>query len=169
MIEDLLGMGRQVPIILGMPTIHRMCRQMKESEIQTMPEEWQHAIISYDATQHVLVNSMSVDTEKKKLYPTNTGKNPTDLDELVVLDKKVILPAFSSQIVTARMKQTFMTKHRLNVMVQVPYPEDQVKLPVALYVQRVYTELNIRSKGLSMVIRNGTGKPIHLAAGRTIG
>ena len=168
-IEDLSGMGRQVPIILGMPTIHRVCRQMKESEIQTVPEEWQHAIISYDATQHVLMNAMSMDKEEKKIYPTNTGKNPMDLDELVVLDKKVTLPTFTSQIVGARTKQTFMTEHRLNVMVQAPYLEDQAKLPVGLYVQRVYTELNVGSQGLSMVLRNGTGKPIHLAAGKVVG
>ena len=167
-IEDLSGMGQRVPIILGMPTIHHVCCQMKELEIQSMPEEWQHAIISYNAAQHILVNSLSVGTEKKKLYPTSTGKIPTDLDELVLLDKNVIIPAFSSKIVTARMKQTFMTKHRLNVMVQVPYPEDEAKLPVGLYVQRVYMELHVGSKGLSMVIWNGTGKPIHLVAGRTI-
>ena len=36
-IEDVSGQGMRVPIILGMPTIHRLCSQMKESEM-TLPQ-----------------------------------------------------------------------------------------------------------------------------------
>ena len=30
-IEDISSLGKRVPVILGMPTIHRLCHQMKES------------------------------------------------------------------------------------------------------------------------------------------
>ena len=80
-------MGQRVPIILGTPTIHQVCCQMKESELVMAPEEWQHAVISYDVTQCILVNAMSP-KEKDTKYPTNTGQDPMDLDEPVVLDKK---------------------------------------------------------------------------------
>ena len=33
-IEDISGLGMRVPVILGMPTIHRLCRQLKESEFE---------------------------------------------------------------------------------------------------------------------------------------
>ena len=62
-----------------------------------------------------------------------------------------------------------MKGHRLNVMVQLPYPEDKAKLPLGLYIQRVYTELKDGSRNVSTVLRNGTGKPMHLAAGRLVG
>ena len=62
-----------------------------------------------------------------------------------------------------------MKGHHLNVMVQPPYLEDKVKLPMGLYVQRVYTEMKDGSQNVSMVLRNGTGKPIHLAARRLVG
>ena len=58
-----------------------------------------------------------------------------------------------------------MKGHHLNVMVQPPYPEDKAKLPLGLYVQRVYTELKEGSQNVSTVLCNGTGKPMHLTAG----
>ena len=48
-----------------------------------------------------------------------------DLDEIVTLKDRITIPAFASQIVGACTKETFMIAHRLNVMVQPPYPEDK--------------------------------------------
>ena len=110
-----------------------------------------------------------IDNKDGVKYPTNTGQNHMDLDEPIILMEKVIIPAFASQIVRARTKKTFMQGHRLNVMVQPPYPEDEARLPVGLYMQRVYTELKDGSQSVSTMLRNGTGKPIHLASGRLIG
>ena len=62
-----------------------------------------------------------------------------------------------------------MKGHRLNVMVQPLYPEDKVKLPLGLYIQRVYTELKDGSPNVSTVLCNGTGKPMHLTAGWLVG
>ena len=95
-------------------------------------------------------------------YPTNTGRNPMDLDEPVLLMEKVTIPAFASKIVKAQTKETFMQGHRLNVMIQPSYPEDEARLPVGLYIQHVYTELKDGSQNVSTLLRNGTGKPIHL-------
>ena len=39
-IPNMTQLGMKVPVILGTPTIHRLCCQMKESEIQTALEEW---------------------------------------------------------------------------------------------------------------------------------
>ena len=39
-IPDVTQLGMKVLVILGTPMIHRLCHQMKESEIQTAPEEW---------------------------------------------------------------------------------------------------------------------------------
>ena len=39
-ILNVTQLGMKVPVILGTPTIHQLCRQMKESEIETVPEEW---------------------------------------------------------------------------------------------------------------------------------
>ena len=73
--------------------------------------------------------------------PTNKGQNPMELDKPIILMEKVIIPAFASQIVKVHMKKTFMQGHWLNVMVQLPYPEVEARLPVLLYIQHIYTEL----------------------------
>ena len=110
---------------------------MKESEIQTVPEEWQHALLSYEALRNVSILPMTpqLDQDSNVKCPTNTGQDPTDLDEPVLLKDRVIIPAFPSQIVHVRTQRTFIEGHRLNIMVQLPYPEDKAKLPLGLYVQ----------------------------------
>ena len=170
-IPNITQLGMKIRVILGTPTIHRLCRQMKESEIKTAPEEWQHALLSYEASRNVSILPMTpqLDQDSNVKYPTNTGQNPTDLDEPILLKDRVIIPAFASRIVHVRTQRTFIKGHRLNVMVQPPYPEDKVKLPLGLYVQRVYTELKDGSQNVSMVLCNGTGKPMHLTARRLVG
>ena len=110
-----------------------------------------------------------LDQDSNVEYPTNTGQDPTDLEEPVLLKDRVIIPAFASRILHVRTQRTFMKGHHLNVMVQPPYPEDKAKLPFGLYVQRVYTELKDGSRNVSTVLRNSTGKPMHLTAGRLVG
>ena len=102
-------------------------------------------------------------------YPTNTGQNPMDLDKLVLLKDNVTIPVFTSQIVHVRTQKTFMKGHHLNVMVQLPYPEDKAKLPVELYVEWVYTEMKDRSQNMSTVLHNSSGNPIHLTAQQLMG
>ena len=167
-IQDVLGLGARVPVILGTPTIYRLCRQMKETEIDSAPKEWQHALLCYEAAQGVFLQSMGVGPDGTG-FPTNTGRDPMDLDEQLILTDKVTIPAFASQVIKVRTKKTYMKGHRLNVMIQPPYPEDKANLPVGLYIQRVYNDLKDRSQNLSTVVRNGTSKPIHLASGRVVG
>ena len=144
---------------------------MKESEIDSAPDEWQHVLCSYEAAQGIFLQSMmpGMDNRDGVKYPTNTGQNPMDLNEPIILTEQVIIPTFASQIVRAYTKKTFMQGHRLNVMVQPPYPEDEVRLPVGLYVQHIYMELKDGSQSVSTVLRIETGKTIHLASGRLIG
>ena len=170
-IPNVTQLGLKVPVILGTPTIHQLCRQMEESEIWTALEEWQHALLSYEASRNVSIHAMTtqLDTDPGIEYPTNTGQNPTDLDKPVLLKDKVTIPAFASQIVHIQTQKTFMKGHHLNVMVQPPYPEDRAKLPMGLYIQRVYTEMTDGSQNVSTVLCNGTGKPMHLTAGQLVG
>ena len=113
--------------------------------------------------------TQQLDQDSNVEYPTNMGQDPIDLDEPVLLKDRVILPAFASQIVHVRTQRTFIKGHHLNIMVQPPYPEDKTKLPLGLYVQRVYTELKDGSQNVSTVLRNSTGKPMHLTAGWLVG
>ena len=79
-------------------------------------------------------------------YPTNTGQNPMDLDEQLILTDKITVPAFSSQIIKVRTKKTYMKGHRLNVMIQPPYPENKANLPVGLYVQESIMTLKMGAR-----------------------
>ena len=129
-IPDLTGIGRRVLVILGTPTIYRLCQQIKESEIAEAPSEWQHAIVSYETS--LAMRALAPDPEGK--FPTNTGMNPSDLDKPILLKGKYTVPAFASVIVHGLTKKTFMLGQRLNLMVQAPYAEDLENLPVGLYV-----------------------------------
>ena len=62
-----------------------------------------------------------------------------------------------------------MMGHRLNVMTQAPYSDDKADLPNGLYVMRTYKELKDGSRSVSIVLRNFTARPIHLARGWVIG
>ena len=161
----------KVLVILGTPTIHQLCRKMKESKIQTAPEEWQQTLLSYEASRNVSIHAMTpqLDPDPGIEYPTNTRQNPIDLDEPDLLKDKVIIPVFASQIVHVQTQKTFMKGHCLNVMVQPLYLEDKAKLPVGLYVQQVYTEMKDGSQNISKVLCNGTGKPMHVTAGWLVG
>ena len=100
-ILNVTQLGLKVLVILGTPMIHQQCHQMKESEIQMAPEEWQHTLLSYEASRNVSIHSMipQLDPDPGTEYPTNTEQNPIDSDEPVLLKDKVIIPAFASQIV----------------------------------------------------------------------
>ena len=100
--------------------------------------------------------------------PTNTGENPTDLDELVLLKNKVTIPAFESIILHYRTCRTMMMGYKLHVMTQATYLEDRANPPNGVYVVKTYTELRDGSRNVSVVLRNLTGKPVHLAAGRLV-
>ena len=89
-IPNMTQLGMKVPVILGTPTIHRLCHQMKESKIQTALEEWQHALLSCEASRNVSIHPMTpqLDQDSNVEYPTNMGQDPTDLDEPVLLKEK---------------------------------------------------------------------------------
>ena len=100
--------------------------------------------------------------------PTNTGKNPTYLDELVLLKNKATIPAFESIISHCHSRRTMMMGYKLHVMTQASYPEDRANLPNGVYVLKTYTELHDGSRSVLVVLRNLTGKPVHLPAGRPV-
>ena len=119
-IQDISGLGARVPIILGMPTIHRLCRQMKETEIDSALKEWQHALFCYEAAQGVFLQSMGVGPDGTG-FPKNTGQDPMDLDKQLILTDKITIPTFMSQIIKVRTKKTYMKGHCLNVMIQLQH------------------------------------------------
>ena len=100
--------------------------------------------------------------------PTNMDKNPTNLDELVLLKNKVTIPAFESIILHCRTHRTMMMGYKLHVMTQATYLEDWANLPNGVYVVKTYTELRDGSRNVSVVLCNLMGKPVHLAAGRPV-
>ena len=82
--------GIRVPIVLGTPTINRVIAMMKESDLHNAPHEWQACHVSHDAAEGFTVGRVSLDPGGK--FPTNTGGNPTDLDETVRLTTKCMVP-----------------------------------------------------------------------------
>ena len=165
-IPDDSDFGRKVPVILGTPTINRLVRGMKESEFNTVPEEWQYSKWSYEHVNQIRLHKMDV---PEGSFQTNTRENPIDLDEKVLLRNKIPIPAFETAIVHGCTEHTIMMGHQLNVMTQALYLEDEANLPNSLMVQRVYTDLKNGSRNIALAVRNVTTRSLFISAGRQIG
>ena len=50
-VPDVSGLGQEVPVILGTPTIHPLCQRIKELELRDAPPKWKTAIASYEASR----------------------------------------------------------------------------------------------------------------------
>ena len=140
---------------------------MKESEMEQLPMAWQQIKTAYEITNNIPVFKTSVDPDA--MFPTNTGADPIDIDEVVTLTEKFTLPAFASMIMKGQTKNTMMMGKKLHVMTQAPYYEDHANLPNGLYICQSYTKLKDGSRKVGLVICNGTSKPISMNGGRIIG
>ena len=156
---------KRCQVILGTPTINRAVQAMKELEIENAPKAWHSALHSYEFANYMVQLNLE---DYGITLPTNMGKNPNDLDELVLLKNKATIPAFESIILHCCTRKTMMMGYKLHVMTQATYPEDRANLPNGVYVVKTYTELNDGSHNVSVVLCNLTGKPVHLAAGRPV-
>ena len=117
-VDDSSYFARKVPVILGTPTLHRVVKCMKESEMESAPPEWNNVRLGYKI--HNRLYSHRANYKPDRPFLTNTNEDPTDLDELVRLTNPVVVPAFGSCIVKGRTTKTMMTDTKLNVMTQAP-------------------------------------------------
>ena len=156
---------KRCQVVLGTPTINRAIWAMKESEMEGALEAWRSAQHMYEFANYMI----QLNPEDYGMpMPTNTGENPTDIDELVLLKNKATIPAFKSIILHCCTRRTMMMGYKLHVMTQASYPEDRANLPNGVYVVKTYTELHDGSRSVSVVLRNLTSKPVHLPAGRPV-
>ena len=131
---------------------------MKESEMHNLEPAWQYAKAGYEYT-HFMMDPDDVPMEEGQSFPTNTRRNPIDLDEKLLLKKKQVLLPFSNTMVHCKTRETQMQGYKLHVMTHAPYLEDKSGLPNGVYVLKTYTELKDGSL---------TSKMIHLAPGRCV-
>ena len=106
--------------------------------MENAPEAWRSALHSYEFANYMVQLNPE---DYGMTLPTNTGENPTDLDELVLLKNKATIPAFESIILHCCTRKTMMMGYKLHVMTQATYPEDGANLPNGVYVVKTYTEL----------------------------
>ena len=156
---------RKCQVVLGTPMINREIQAMKESEMENAPEAWQSAQHTYEFANYMV----QLDPEHYGMtMPTNTGENPTNLDELILLKNKTAIPAFESIILHCHTHRMMMMGYKLHVMTQATYLEDQANLPNGVYVVKTYTELHDGSRNVLVVLHNLMGKPVHLPARRLV-
>ena len=116
---------KKCQVVLGTQTIDRAIRAMKESEMENAPEAWQSAQHTYEFANYMIqLDPGNHDTT----MPTNTGENPIDLDELILLKNKATIPVFESIILHCRMHPTMMMGYKLHVMTQTTYRTGQICL-----------------------------------------
>ena len=163
-IRDGSEFSQWVPFIVGTPIIDCVIRALKETEMETTPEEWQRAQVAHEYANRFFARYMNP-TEP---MPMNTNQDPLHLDEKVLLKTKCTIPRFESIVVRGRTHRTMMMGYRLNIMTQAPYLEDRANLLVGIYLIPMYLELRDGSRSVAIVLHNLTGKPVHLQAGRVI-
>ena len=156
---------KRCQVILGTPTINQAVRVMKESEMENAPEAWWSALHSYEFTNYMVQLNLE---DYSMTLPTNMGKNPIDLDELVLLKNKATIPVFECIILHCRTRKTMMMGYKLHVMTQATYPEDCANLPNGVYVVKTNTKLRDGSHNVLVVLRYLMGKLVHLAARRPV-
>ena len=166
-LDDPTAFSARIPVILGTPTINRVVQAMKESDMHNAPTEWQVVRVAYEWSQGSQFHRVGLG--KRLKFPTNTAEDPLDLDEKVLLTDKCTIPGFQSVIAHGCTQRTMMMGNQLNVMTQAPYPKDKADLPNGLSSMRMYTELKDGSRHVSLVLRNLTARPIHLAREQLIG
>ena len=145
------------------PMLHHVVNCMKESEMEKAPPKWENVCLGYKV--HNQLYSHRANVEPDQPFPMNTRQDSTDLDEVVRLSKPVVVPAFSSTIVKGLTNETIITGHRLHIMTQAPYPEDEANLSVSLYVFRNYCKMKDSSWSIYLVLWDGTSQPIRLSGG----
>ena len=163
-IRDWCKFSQRVPVIKGTPTIDQVVWALKESELDTVPEEWQGARHAHEYVNGFFLRSMS----PAEPMPTTTNQSPLDLNEKVFLKKKCIIPGFEWVVVWARNHCTIMMGNHLNVMTQAPFVKDWAHLLVGVYVVLTYSELRDGNQSVAMVLCNLTDKLVHLQAGRVV-
>ena len=107
---------------------------------------------SYELANGFLMRRLRLEPDQG--FPTNTGKNVTELDETISLTSKCIMPPFELVIVHGRTERTMMRDHRLNVMTQAPYPDNMAALPNGIYIMLAYTNMKPGSRQVSVIVRN---------------
>ena len=165
-VEDPSLFSQKCPVILGTLTIFQAVQVMKESEMDRVEPAWQHVKAGNEYT-HFLVNVEEYPEDCS--FPTNTRKNPVELDEKLLLKKKQVLLPFSNTMVHCKTQATQMHGYKLHVMTHAPYPEDKFSLPNGVYILKTYTELKDGSRNVSMVLRNLTSKTILLIPWQMLG
>ena len=166
-VEDPSLFSRRCPVILGTPTIFRAIQAMKESKMHNLEPAWQYAKAGYEY-KHFMMNLDNAPMEEGQSFPTNTRRNPIDLDEKLLLKKKHVLLLFLNTMVHCKTRETQMQGYKLHIMTHAPYPEDKSSLPNGVYVLKTYTKLKDSSQNTSVVLRNLTSKTIHLAPSRCV-
>ena len=93
-IWDMSSLGNHILVIIGMPTINRVIWSMKESEMQSAPHEWQLARVACEMADRFYSFQANCTEEGMMTMPTNTMKDPLDIDEKVLLNEKCKIPGF---------------------------------------------------------------------------
>ena len=96
-------------------------------------------------------------------FAMNTAVNPVNLNKKIKLKEWFVMLVLHGQT-----EWMMMLDCTLRVITQAPYPEDQANLPNGLYVLSTYTQLNLGSHSVVVVVWNRTSKAIHLASGQQI-
>ena len=149
-VPDELKFMKQIPVILGMPTISHVINVMKEREIDALAMPWMNARVGHLLSVCRAVATV-VDDE------TAESANPNWYNEVVSMRNMETIDAFFLSCYTCKSGKS-LHKECINVMTQVLWTEDG-SLPQGLTIQNAYTELQNGSKNVVMVVRNSTAYP----------
>ena len=149
-----------VPIILGIPTMGRAIKTLKESKIDRLATPWacvrKSTLLRAATTQ---VAAVRADVTMKPI-------DVMGYEEPVCLLAAEVVEPFETLVVKARTKITFTAGHLCCSTLAMDLKDGT--LPPGLIVTGAYTVLKRGSKTVPIVLHNTTGSPIHLRKGQKV-
>ena len=160
-IPDDSPFAKRVPLIIGTGTIDRVIACVKESEIGPLPTSWQRVRIG----RMLASKAAQIDWEQDK-YSNKGYKNLLDVDELVKVKTRIVIPASTNRLVKAKTDLVLLGTKML-VMAE-PLKATDPALPPGVHVRPCLTEYHMGSQSITIELYNTLDRAVVVEKGTPV-
>ena len=149
------------PVFLGTPTIYRVMKVIKESEISKLVVPWASSRISW------LMRDVVAKLGQVKVNDiANKPIAPLHVDEVVRVASKCMVPPFGHKAIHGKVNLV-LHGYKMNVMTH-GLEKRSPSLPLGIDVQTVYATLADGSNRITVVLRNNTRDWVEIKKGMPV-
>ena len=159
-IPDASRFASRVPMILGTCTLGRVVEAMKESELDSLPMQWD--MVRY-------AREITVKTGRVEWRPAGVQNRKTTIegaDEVLTAFRGELLEPYATYQIKAKIKAR-ATDTGQYVLVH-SLPNGSSKLPLGVEVKDTYTRVPQGKGNISVVVQNMTPNPMYIPKGTAL-